>query len=295
MSNKSTVVVLAGGTGGAKFARGMLDVVGDELVVIANTGDDIEIHDAYVSPDPDLICFSLADRIDARGWGLEGDTFEYMRTRDHWFNLGDEDRAIGIRRLHHIRSGGTLTEAIAALTAELNIHATVLPMSDAPVRTEVFTDGVWTGFQEFMVRGRAQGDIADVRFCGASTASPTPQVLEAIAEARAIIIGPSNPVASIGPILAVAGSVLQAAAAPVVAVSPIVGKEVLKGPTKAFMKWAGHPADAAGVAAYYGAIINGMVADETVASVPCLRADTLLTASTRAAVAQRTLAFALGL
>lgn len=281
---QSPVVVLAGGTGGAKFARGMLEVVGSDLVVIANTGDDIVVHDAHVSPDPDLICFHLSDRIDARGWGIEGDTFEYMRSRDHWFNLGDEDRQIGIRRLELLESGGTLTEAIAELARELGIAATVLPMSDAPVRTEIRSGGRWIGFQEFMVKERAAVQIDDVRFAGATEAAPTAAVLDAIAGARAIVIGPSNPVASIGPILAVCGDAVRAASAPVIAISPIVDGKVLKGPTREFLASAGYEATDDGVAAYYGNLVDTLVTD-----------DSPITAENRAGLAQATLDLAAAL
>ena len=156
----STVVVLAGGTGGAKLARGMLDVVGDDLVVIANTGDDIEIYEAYVAPDPDLCTFWLADRIDDRGWGLRDDTFAAMDQlrelgEDVWFNLGDRDLAIGLQRARRLREGARLTEALAELGASLGVAARVVPMSDAPVRTWVLSGERWTPFQEFMKIGRA--------------------------------------------------------------------------------------------------------------------------------------------
>ena len=261
------VVLLAGGTGGAKLARGMQDLVGDDLIVIANTGDDVEIHDAYVSPDPDLICFRLADRIDERGWGIEGDTFEFMESVtgsvDAWFSLGDEDRDIGIRRKRLVDSGGTLTRAIEELTNDLGVAATVLPMSDQPVRTEVLSGDRWIGFQEFMVRERAQVPIDDVRYAGAEAARPSPEALAAIAAARTIVIGPSNPVASIGPILAVCREALAAAQAPVVAVSPIVSGKVLKGPTREFMTWAGYDTTTAGVAQYYGDLVDGVFDEDT--------------------------------
>jgi LPPG:FO 2-phospho-L-lactate transferase len=261
------IVLLAGGTGGAKLARGLLDVVGDRLVVIANTGDDIEIHDAYVSPDPDLICFWLADRIDARGWGLQGDTFAFMDSiasrPEAWFGLGDEDREIGVRRRALIKAGGTLTQAIADLTDQLQIEATVLPMSDDPVRTQIRSGGRWIGFQEFMVRERAEIPIEDVRFAGADVAQPTAAALEAIATARAIIVGPSNPVASIAPILALCGDAIRQAGAPVIAVSPVVDGKILKGPTREFMTWAGQPTSTDGVAAYYGDLIDDIVGGET--------------------------------
>ena len=144
------IVVLAGGTGGAKLARGMYDVVGEDLVVIANTGDDVEIHGAYVSPDPDLITFWLADEIDARGWGLRGDTFAVMDAlrkmgEDVWFNLGDRDLAIGLRRTRRLDEGARLTEAAAELAETFGVEARVLPMSDAPVRTQVKARGALDG------------------------------------------------------------------------------------------------------------------------------------------------------
>src|SRR4051794_4761017 len=230
------VVVLAGGTGGAKLARGMLDVVGEDVVVIANTGDDVEIYGAYVSPDPDLVTFWLADRIDERGWGLAGDTFHVMDGLrelgvEVWFNLGDRDLAYGLRRAELLAGGARLTDALAELTRALGVRATVLPMADAPVRTSVRSGGRWVPFQEVMVRERAALPIEDVRYDGAAAASVAPEALAAIAAARAIVIGPSNPVISIGPMLAVPGlaEALRAAPAPVVAVSPIVGGEILKG------------------------------------------------------------------
>jgi LPPG:FO 2-phospho-L-lactate transferase len=263
------VVVLAGGTGGAKLARGMLDVVGDELVVVANTADDIEVYGAYVSPDPDLCAFWLADRIDERGWGLRDDTFHAMDQLrelgvDVWFNLGDRDLAIGLRRAERLRDGATLTEAIAELTHGLGLGARVLPMSDQPVRTQVLARGRWATFQEFMIRERAEGPVDGVELQGIEAARAPEAVLEAIATARAIVIGPSNPVISVRPILDVPGiaAALRATDAPVVAVSPIVEGQVLKGPTDAFMAWAGLPLSAAGIAAAYAPLIDGIVTDE---------------------------------
>jgi LPPG:FO 2-phospho-L-lactate transferase len=299
----ATVVVLAGGTGGARFARGMLDVVGEELTVVANTGDDIEIYGAYVSPDPDLCTFWLADRIDDRGWGLRGDTFAVMDGLrelgvDVWFELGDRDLAIGIRRAQRLADGARLTEALGELGAALGLGARVLPMCDEPVRTRVRAQGRWMPFQEFMIRARAAGPVQDADWQGAGDAQPTPEVLDAIARARAIVIGPSNPVASIGPILAVPGlrRALLDSPAPVVAVSPIVGGEVLKGPTAAFMRWAGRPATTEAVAGLYAGLLDGLVADEAVDGLPVLRTDILLSdGEHRRRVADATLRFADGL
>jgi LPPG:FO 2-phospho-L-lactate transferase len=296
------VVVLAGGTGGAKLARGMADVVRPErLAVIANTGDDIEIYGAHVSPDPDLISFWLADQIDERGWGLRGDTFAVMEAlralgADPWFNLGDRDLAWCVERSRMVGEGLSATAALAALTERIGVRSRVLPVSDQPIRTWVRSPHGWRSFQEFMIRERAAGPVEGLEFRGAEQARPTEQVLAAIAGARAIVIGPSNPLASIAPVLAVPGvrEALAAAGAPVVSVSPIVGGEVLKGPTAAFMAFAALECSAGGVADFYGELLDGVVADEDVErDVPGLRTDTeMRDAAGRARLAGQTLDFA---
>jgi LPPG:FO 2-phospho-L-lactate transferase len=297
------VVILAGGTGGAKLARGMLDLVGDELVVIANTGDDVEIYGSYVSPDPDLVTFWLADRIDERGWGLAEDTFHAMAQLrelgvDVWFNLGDRDLAICLERARMLRDGAGLTAAQATIAAAFGVRAAVLPMSDEPVRTAVLAAGRWWPLQEFMIRHRGAGPVQDVEFRHARAARPTAAVLDAIQRARAIVIGPSNPVISIGPILAVPGiaSAIAASAAPVVAVSPLVGGRVLKGPTAACLQWAGRTADSDGIAACYDGLLDGLVADAATVAAPTLTTEVLLdTPARRRSVAEQTLAFAASL
>jgi LPPG:FO 2-phospho-L-lactate transferase len=302
------VVVLAGGTGGAKLARGMLDVVGaDSLTIIANTGDDIEIYGAYVSPDPDLVTFWLADRIDERGWGLAGDTFKVMEGLraigvDVWFNLGDHDLAIGLERARRLQQGERLTTAHAAIAQALNVPATVLPMCDEPVRTRVMANDRWWPFQEYMIRaggaGAASAAVQDVEFRGARSARPTLEILNTLATAQAIVIGPSNPVISIGPMLAVNGvrSVLAEAKAPVVAVSPLVKGEVVKGPTAAFMDFMKLPLSTDGIANYYEGLIHGLVADQRSDRVPVLETDVLMaTPEDRRRVAEETLKFALAL
>jgi LPPG:FO 2-phospho-L-lactate transferase len=295
------VVLLTGGTGGAKLARGLADVT-DDLVAVVNTGDDVELYGSYVSPDPDLVSFWLADRIDPRGWGLEGDTFHVMdglrELGDQvWFNLGDRDLAMCVRRARRLAEGATLTQAIAEQCAALGVRGRVLPMSDAPVRTRVRAHDAWHGLQEFLIIHRGQGPVQDVAFEGADSASPTDAVLEAIASARAIVIGPSNPLISVGPLLALPGlrEALAAASAPVVAVSPIVAGRVLKGPTAAFLEWAGQPATSAGVAAHYGDLLDGFVCDEQFAdpAVPLLVRDVELNAPRqRAQAAADVLSFA---
>ncbi len=301
----SAVVVLAGGSGGAKLARGMLEVAGSDLVVVANTADDVELYGAHVSPDPDLCAFWLADRIDARGWGLDGDTFCVMEGlrelgADVWFNLGDRDLAIGIERSRRLGDGERLTEALAALTSALGVPVRVLPMSDDIVRTRVRAAGRWWPFQEFMIRNGAQGPVEGVAFDGIDGAAPPPEVLDALAAARAIVIGPSNPVISVRPILDVPGlaDALRASPARVVAVSPVVGGAVVKGPTEAFMAWTGLPLDASGISAYYGDLLDGIVTDERAdgLAIPALTTDTLMgDPSARARVARETLDFALAL
>jgi len=295
------VVVLAGGTGGAKLARGMLDVVGEDLVVIANTADDIEIYEAHVSPDPDLCTFWLADRIDERGWGLKDDTFTVMDGLREigeavWFNLGDRDLAIELRRARRLREGARLTETLGELGAALGLRARVLPMSDATVRTWVMSGDRWTSFQEFMIRGHAEGPVDGMELRGVEAATAPPEALEAIATARAIVIGPSNPVISINPILEVRGmrEAIGASPAKVVAVSPLVDGEVVKGPTEAFAAWAGIELSAAGIAGYYAGLLDGMVSDERDAGgLPVAVLDTLMSdADSRRRVAQETLRFA---
>ncbi len=302
MSPAGPVVILAGGTGGAKLARGMLNVVGaDDLVVIVNTGDDVEIYGGYVSPDPDLVTFWLADRIDERGWGLAGDTFAVMDGLrelgvDVWFNLGDRDLAIALERARLLDAGSRLTEVQAGIGRALGVGAAVLPMSDRPVRTRVLADGRWWPLQEFMIQRGGQGPVQDVEFRHARAAAPTPEVLDALAGARAIIIGPSNPVISIGPILALEGvaAAIRSSPAPVVAVSPLVGGRVLKGPTEACLQWAGQPITSAGVAAMYDTLIDGLVADEPTAAVTTLQTDVLMPdAGGRRRLADATLQFAL--
>jgi LPPG:FO 2-phospho-L-lactate transferase len=296
------VVVLAGGTGGAKLARGMLDVVGgEELVVIANTGDDIDIYGSHVSPDPDLVSFWLADLIDERGWGLRDDTFAVMDAMralgiDVWFNLGDRDLAWCLERRRLQEEGLRPTEALAKLNEAIGVRARVLPMCDERLHTHVRTDAGWRDFQQFMIRDRAAARVHEVEF-RTDGASPTQEVLAALAGARAVIVGPSNPVISIWPILSVLGDALAKVSVPVVCVSPVVGGEIVKGPTAAFLAAYDQPVNAAGVVAFYESVspglLDGIVADESVANATTFQVDTSMPdAPARIRVAERTLAFA---
>ena len=295
------VAVLAGGTGGARLARGMLDVVGaNELTVVANTADDVEVYGVHVSPDPDLVAYGLADVLDERGYGLQDDTWAVMDAlaeagRETWFRLGDRDLALCLVRSELLAAGRRLTEAHAEVVRGLRLRARVLPMVDEPVRTQVRARGRWRPFQEFMIVERGAGPVEGIELRGIEAARPTPEVLEAIATAEAIVIGPSNPVISIGPILAVPGmrQALSDARAPVVAVSPFVGGRAVKGPTEAFCAHAGIDASADGLAEAYAGVVDGMVADEPVHAVPGVETETLMdTPGTRRRVAERTLEFA---
>jgi LPPG:FO 2-phospho-L-lactate transferase len=251
--------------------------------VIANTGDDIEVYGVHVSPDPDLITYWLADQIDERGYGLRGDTFEVMAAleaagRPTWFRLGDRDLAMCLIRTELLRTGRRLTEAHSAVVEAMGVGARVLPMSDEPVETWIGVAGRLLPFQEYMIVAGAPGPIEAVELRGAEAARPTDDVLTAVAEADVIVIGPSNPVISIGPILALPGmrEALAAAAAPVVAVSPLVGGRAVKGPTDAFCAYARIEPTATGIARAYGDVIDGVVADEEVAGVPGRVTDTLM-------------------
>jgi len=299
------IVLLTGGTGGAKLALGIAEAYGPErLAAIVNTGDDIEIYGAHVSPDPDLVCFWLAGLIDERGWGLAGDTFAVMDALrelgvEVWFNLGDRDLAWCLERARMLADGLTPAAALGHLGGAIGLRARVLPMSDAPVRTWVRTPAAgWSAFQEFMIRARAAGPVEGLEFRGADAAAPGEGVLEAIELASVIVIGPSNPLASIAPILAVPGirEALAASPAPVVAVSPIVGGEVLKGPTRDFMAFAGLAADAAGVRDFYGELLDGFVSDEPLGGPGTLQTDTRMgDADGRSRLARASVSFAEGL
>jgi LPPG:FO 2-phospho-L-lactate transferase len=303
------VVVLAGGTGGAKLAAGFQDVMGDELAVIANTGDDVEAHGLLVCPDPDLCTYWLTGQIDEeRGWGIRDDTFTVHERLEQlgapgWFSLSDCDLATCLYRTHFIAEGGTLTAAQGQIARALGAHASVLPMSENPVRTRVLTSRGWRGLQEYLILDHAEAPIEGVELDGIAAARPTPEVLAALADAEAVIVGPSNPVISIGPILAVPGmrEAIASAPGPVVAVSPLVGGRAVKGPTDAFIASLGRPVSAAGVASLYEGLLDGIVVDEGDPDPPpddlrVLSCPTLMVgAAGRRALAARVLEFARGL
>ena len=287
------VAVLAGGTGGAKLAAGLAELA--EVAVIANTGDDIEIYGVHVSPDPDLVTWWLAGIIDERGWGIAGDTFDEMKRHENaWFQLGDRDLELCRLRTAALETM-RLTEAHAKVVEAVGVEHRVLPMADEPVRTYVRTPNGLRPFQEFMIVDKWAGPIEEVVLEGIEEARPTPEVLEALVAAEAIVVGPSNPVISIGPILAVPGmrEALRASPAPVVAVSPFVGGHAVKGPTDDFCLSAGIELSAQGIADAYRDVIDAIVADEPVDGLPALVTDTLMTdATSRRELARKILDFA---
>ncbi|HWC09246.1 MAG TPA: 2-phospho-L-lactate transferase [Solirubrobacterales bacterium] len=264
------VALLAGGTGGAKLGAGMQEEVGDELAVIANTGDDVETLGVHVSPDPDLCTYWLSGEIDEeQGWGIRDDSstvFERLRQlgAPSWFGLSDRDLAACLYRRQFIEEGGTPTHAQAQIARGLGVAAQVLPMSDQPVRTKVITEAGRRDLQEYLIIDGGKPTVLGVDLEGIAEAEPSPAVLDALRKADAIVIGPSNPVISIGPILAIPGmrEAIAASPAPVVAVSPYVAGAVVKGPTDRFMEAIGRPTTAAGVASLYAGLVDGIVVDE---------------------------------
>jgi len=267
-----SVVLLAGGVGGARLAHGLQARLGSGLTVIVNTADDLERHGLAVSPDHDTVMYTLAG-IDNRewGWGLDGETFNAAAMlerygEESWFRLGDRDLATHIVRTARLRRGDRPTEIALDLQRALGVAATILPMSDEPVRTEVRTDDGWLEFQDYFVRLHQEPAVREVRFRGIEAARASPEVLAALAATRTIVIAPSNPFVSVRPILAVAGveaGVLAARqrGAVVAAVSGIVGGAAIKGPAYRMLVSLGHEASALGVARQYAGLVDLFVLD----------------------------------
>lgn len=266
------ITILAGGTGAAKLLRGLAATFGqDSLRVIVNTGDDFELYGQYIAPDLDSVTYGLAGILSrGRGWGIEGDTWNFMGALERlgeetWFRLGDRDLATHVHRTALLRSGMPLSEATAVITKGLGVRARILPMSDQRVGTWLDTSLGPLPFQEYFVKHRAGVEVQAVHYGGALSAKPGPGVLEAIAFADAVVVAPSNPVTSIGPILAVPGirQELRETQAPVVAVSPIVGDRAVSGPAHRLMRAMGWEASLLGVAKAYNDFLRGLVCEET--------------------------------
>ena len=263
--------VFAGGVGASRFLQGLCQAVEPASVtVISNTGDDVEPFGLHVSPDTDIVIYALADAVNPEtGWGLKGDTFAVVDALqrygyERWFNLGDRDLATAIHRARLLREGVALHEAVAGIARAWGLACTVLPMSNEPVRTMIATGDGELAFQEYMVRLRTEADVHAIRFVGIEEARPAPGVLDAIRGAEAVILAPSNPFVSIGPILAVPG-VRQALAetrAARVAISPIIAGQVVKGPAAKMLASLGYEVSAPGVARLYAGLVDLFVLDD---------------------------------
>jgi LPPG:FO 2-phospho-L-lactate transferase len=281
------VVVLAGGYGGAKLSHGLALAIqarvaaGEppiELTIVVNTGDDLELHGLLISPDLDTVLYTLAGWANTEtGWGVRDETWSNAEMLDQygaptWFKLGDRDLATHLLRTQRVRAGVSLTRVTAELTAALGVATRILPMSDGPVRTRVRTDDGWLDFQDYFVRRHHQDPVRELRFQGIEDASPTAEVTAAIGGASAVILAPSNPFVSIGPILRLPGVAKQLREArgrgvPVIGVSPIVGGVALRGPADRMFESLGGEASAAGVARHYAeahpGLLTMLVIDET--------------------------------
>jgi LPPG:FO 2-phospho-L-lactate transferase len=265
------IAVLAGGVGGAKLVLGLYRTMDPAaLTVIANTGDDIIMHGLHVSPDPDILIYTLADVVNPEtGWGFRDESFRVAEGlarygRAVWFNLGDQDLATHIHRTAMLRDGATLSEAIDSSRTALGVKARILPMSDQYVPTLLDTDEGRMHLQDYFVRRRCEPRLRGIDFEGVGGARPAPGVIESIAEADAIVIAPSNPLISIGPILAIPGVrvALRKARARAIGVSPLVGGKSLKGPSDKMMAGLGHDVSAAGVARLYRDICATFILDD---------------------------------
>jgi LPPG:FO 2-phospho-L-lactate transferase len=264
-------VVLAGGVGGSKLALGLSRVMEPrDLTIIANTGDDIVMHGLHVSPDPDIMMYTLAGLVNPEtGWGFRDETFRVAEGlarygRPVWFNLGDRDLATHIHRSAMMKDGASLSQALESIRSALGVAPRILPMTDAYVPTMLQTDEGRMHLQDYFVRRRCEPNLQGIEFENVENAPPAPGVIEAIRGAGAVLIAPSNPLISIGPILAVPGirEALRQARARVMGVSPIVGGKSLKGPSDKMMAQLGHDVSALGVARLYRDICASFVIDE---------------------------------
>ena len=282
------VALLTGGVGGSKLALGFYLLPDCELTAIANTGDDITMHGLHVSPDPDILIYTLADVVNPdTGWGFRDDSFAVAKGlaqygRETWFQLGDRDLATHIHRTAMLASGAMLSQAIDSIRIAFGVSARVLPMSDDPVGTMLETDEGVMHLQEYLVRRRCEPVIRAVEFRGASAATPAPGVVEAIADADIVVVAPSNPLISIAPILAIRGirAALRQRRDTVVAVCPLGGGKSLKGPTDKMMTELGYDLSPREIAGMYtdfcGTLVLDRGDDGECAAVEALGVKTLL-------------------
>jgi len=263
------ITALAGGVGAAKLLRGLSKVVSEDLTIIVNTGDDITLHGLHISPDIDIITYTLAGIVDPeKGWGIKGDTFNCLDMLkklgcEGWFNLGDRDLATHIHRTHLLKQGLKLSEVTYKIASSLGVTAQIIPMTDDRFQTKIKTEIGTLHFQEYLVKRGCSDKVLGVVFEGAEEAKPAPKVLESILEARAVIICPSNPIVSIGTILSVKGvrEALQRTEATILGVSPIIGGSPVKGPADKLMSALGVEVSAYGVAQLYKDFIDIFLID----------------------------------
>jgi len=301
------ITALAGGVGAARLLRGMVEVVDpSDITAIVNTGDDTVLHGLHIAPDLDTVMYTLADAINPdTGWGLAGETWRVMESLDRlggltWFSLGDKDLATHCYRTQRLSEGATLGEVTAELVGAWGLDIRLVPVTDDPLRTRLqLVDGPEVGFQEYFVRLRHDVAVAGVRFEGAEHALPGPGVLEALSGAEAIVVCPSNPVVSIGPLLAVPGVLdgLRSRRDRIVGVSPIIAGAALKGPADRLLREMGFESTVVGVAKWYASWMGTLVIDEADAGlaaaveaegVRCLVAPTVMTTVQRSAALSRT-------
>jgi len=287
--------VLAGGVGASRFLQGLVRAADPaEVTVISNTGDDVELFGLHVSPDVDIVVYALAGAVNPEtGWGLAGDTLAVVEAMQRygypgWFKLGDRDLATCLHRTRLLRDGRSLSSVVADIVRAWGLACRILPMSDDPVRTTIIGPDGPLAFQDYMVRLRTDVDVRGIEFTGGSEATPAPGVIEALRDARAVILAPSNPFVSIGPILGVPGvrEALSGSRATRIAISPIIAGQVVKGPAGKMLASLGHEVSALGVARLYAGLIDVMVIDDADAALRpavealglrCVVAPTLMT------------------
>ena len=263
-------VALAGGVGAAKLLRGLAKIVPPQnLIIIGNTGDDLELHGLHVSPDLDTIMYTLSGIVDeTKGYGITADTFNCLNMlgkmgHETWFKLGDRDLATHITRTMLLRKGRTLSQATTELCRALGVKPRLTPMSNDPVRTRIISDKKTLDFQDYFVKKATNINVTDVHYEGAEEAKPAPGILEALKKAQKLVICPSNPVLSIAPILSIPAirNEVKNSKAHVVAISPIIAGKTIKGPADKIMATMGLDASAYGVAKYYKDILDHLIID----------------------------------
>jgi len=307
------IATVAGGVGAARFLRGLIEVVpADEVVAIVNTGDDTVLHGLHISPDLDTVLYTLAGVINPEtGWGLANETWRVMEALGAlggitWFNLGDRDLATHCYRTQRLSEGATLSAVTNELTRSFGVAVRLLPVSDDPLRTRVqLAEGPEVGFQEYFVRLRHGVAVASVRFEGASSARPAPEVMDALRSADSIVVCPSNPVVSIGPVVAVPGLLdeLERRRDRVIGISPIIAGAALKGPADRLLVEMGFESSVVGVARWYARWMGTLVVDEADAAlaaaveaegVRCVVCPTVMSSVERSAALARTVLDAVG-